>query len=94
MRHVSAFAGCDAVGLAVRALGGETVAYSEFDPTPKKGKRARPEELVAGPDGEQYPQRILAKRLPDAEPLGDVCKVDWREVVQRNSIDFLSAGFP
>lgn len=75
MRAASLFAGIDAVGIAVRVLGGQTVAYSEYDPTPRNKKR--PELGPSHPDGEQYNQRVLAGRLPDAEPLGDVTKVDW-----------------
>lgn len=91
VRHVSTFAGCDAVGIAVEALGGRTVAYSEFDPTPKKGKNAKPGALEAGPDGQQYNQRLLARRLPDAVALGDMTKIDWASVPE---FDFASAGFP
>jgi hypothetical protein len=92
VRHCSLFAGCDAVGIAVGALGGETVAYSEFDPAVhKKGKKVG--QLVT-PDGEQYAQRVLAKRLPGARVLGDVTKVDWEETQSKSPFAFASAGFP
>lgn len=90
MRHASLFAGIDAVGIAVRALGGQTVAYSEYDPTPKSKTDPTPKV----PDGQQYNQRLLAKREPDAQAFGDVAKVDWKGVAQGTPFEFASAGFP
>jgi site-specific DNA-cytosine methylase len=89
VRHCSIFAGIDAVGLAVRALGGETVAYSEFDPAPISKKKPFPRPLE-----DQYNHKILRKRLPDALALGDVTKVDWKETQREAPFSFASAGFP
>jgi DNA (cytosine-5)-methyltransferase 1 len=61
MKTVSLFSGIGGIDLGLERLGWDTVAFSEFDPKIAKKKKGR-----------QYAAEVMAKRFPDAVPLGDI----------------------
>jgi len=51
-------------------------------------------DLVAVADNDPGASKILAHRFPDVPNLGDLTKIDWREVMPGETVDLLTAGFP
>lgn len=52
-------------------------------------------EPVAFAEIEPFPCAVLAERFPDVPNLGDVTKVDWRDVIDRcGAVDLVVGGSP
>ena len=52
-------------------------------------------EAVAFSEVDKFPSAVLAYRFPDVPNLGDITKVDWKEVVaEHGAIDLIVGGSP
>lgn len=83
LTYLALFAGYGGLEMGVQSvLGGELVAYSEFEPpTPKN---PRPKQGAA---------RIMAHHHPGVPNLGDVTRINWR-AIGPGVIDVVTGGSP
>lgn len=52
-------------------------------------------EPVAFCEIDKFPSAVLAHRFPDVPNLGDICEVDWKEVIEEyGAIDLIVGGSP
>jgi DNA (cytosine-5)-methyltransferase 1 len=86
-RIVGLFEGYGGLTMGVQqVIGGELVAYAEWEPPKYDRKNDR---MIESP---QAPARLLAHLHPDLPNLGDVSLVDWSPWVGK--VDVLAGGFP
>ena len=52
-------------------------------------------EPVAFCEIDKFPSAVLAHRFPDVPNIGDICEVDWKEVIEKyGAVDLIVGGSP